>query len=265
MPVAMESSTIEPETTPPKIERTEEPTRKRDKLKAWIYGSSTPKESDDSEKKTSEKIKKKDISSFMSEEDQIRLRMPTSEILKDVHEMRVLKSGRNTLVFTLQIDDAETDVTSEDSIVECDLYLYDSSDKLIVTDVDGTISKSDARGQFMHHFGYDWSHEGTVPFFNHIESCGYKIVYLTARSIGMARRTKEWLFEYVSSKQSSETELEATDAKSSEDLEVTVQRLPRGPLLLSPGSTMSALKREVYHRKPQVCYPPFDYVSVFVM
>lgn len=55
---------------------------------------------------------------------------------------------------------------------------------MIVSDIDGTITKSDLLGHLMPFISRDWSHEGIAKFFTELHHRGYIIVYLTARNIG---------------------------------------------------------------------------------
>ena len=59
---------------------------------------------------------------------------------------------------------------------------------------------------------------------------GYKLLYLSARSISQASETKDYL----------------------EQLSQDGVRLPPGPLLLNPESIVKSFKREVIDRQPQL-------------
>jgi phosphatidate phosphatase LPIN len=41
--------------------------------------------------------------------------------------------------------------------------------------------------------GKDWSHEGVVALFNRIRENGYQILYLSARAIGQAESTRDFI------------------------------------------------------------------------
>ena len=66
----------------------------------------------------------------------------------------------------------------------CQIFLWHHSDKIVISDIDGTITKSDVRGQFFHMIGRDWSQCDVVKLFRKIAENGYHIVYLSARAIG---------------------------------------------------------------------------------
>ena len=89
-------------------------------------------------------------------------------------------------------------------------YLIDDRksfrDRLIFTDIDGTITKSDVKG-FVHgslenylpsvkglQFKSDVHHEGVVKFLNKAANNGYTIIYLTARPIDFDSQTRKYLF-----------------------------------------------------------------------
>lgn len=54
--------------------------------------------------------------------------------------------------------------------------------------------RSDVLGQLFPAFGRDWSHEGVASLFSKCVRNNYKIVYLTARAIGQADTTRDYLF-----------------------------------------------------------------------
>ncbi|NXE06780.1 LPIN3 phosphatase, partial [Lophotis ruficrista] len=113
---------------------------------------------------------------------------------------------------------------------EATIYLWNWDDKVVISDIDGTITKSDALGHILPHLGKDWTHPGVVKLFHKIHLNGYKFLYCSARAIGMARITKGYL-RWVSEEGCA---------------------LPEGPILLAPSSLLSAFHREVIEKKPEV-------------
>ncbi|KAF3829926.1 hypothetical protein GH733_001877 [Mirounga leonina] len=109
------------------------------------------------------------------------------------------------------------------------IYLWNWNDKVIISDIDGTITKSDALGQILPQLGKDWTHQGIAKLYHSINENGYKFLYCSARAIGMADMTRGYL-HWVNDKG-------------------TI--LPRGPLMLSPSSLFSAFHREVIEKKPE--------------
>jgi len=114
------------------------------------------------------------------------------------------------------------------------IYLWHYTSKVIITDVDGTITKSDVLGQVLPFFGKDWSHPGVTALFRNLYNNGYKIVYLTARAIGQSSVTKNYLVHLIQNKQS----------------------LPPGPLFMSPDGIFTSLRREVIEKKPHLLKIP---------
>jgi phosphatidate phosphatase PAH1 len=114
------------------------------------------------------------------------------------------------------------------------IYLWHYTSKIIITDVDGTITKSDILGQVLPFFGRDWSHPGVTALFRNLYRNGYKIIYLTARAIGQSSITKSYLNNLIQNNQS----------------------LPPGPLLMSPDGIFTSLRREVIEKKPHLLKIP---------
>lgn len=112
----------------------------------------------------------------------------------------------------------------------CIIYLWQYDDRIVVSDIDGTITKSDVLGQLLPYVGNDWAQSGVATLYTKIYENGYKFLYLSARAIGQSRSTREYL-------------------KSVKQGKVY---LPDGPLLLSPTSLLSAFHREVIEKKPEV-------------
>ncbi|NWX43773.1 LPIN3 phosphatase, partial [Steatornis caripensis] len=113
---------------------------------------------------------------------------------------------------------------------EATIYLWNWDDKVVISDIDGTITKSDALGHILPHLGKDWTHHGIAKLFHKIHLNGYKFLYCSARAIGMAHITKGYL-KWVKEQGCA---------------------LPKGPILLAPSSLFSAFHREVIEKKPEV-------------
>uniref|UniRef100_A0AC34GKD4 LNS2/PITP domain-containing protein n=1 Tax=Panagrolaimus sp. ES5 TaxID=591445 RepID=A0AC34GKD4_9BILA len=112
----------------------------------------------------------------------------------------------------------------------CQIYLFKYSDKIVISDIDGTITKSDVLGHvFAAIGGQKWDHAGVAELYSKITQNGYKIVYLSSRAIGQSHATKAYLQSLVQGS----------------------QRLPDGPILLSPTSILVAFHKEVIERKPE--------------
>lgn len=135
-----------------------------------------------------------------------------------------LNEGANDVVFSV--------TTQYQGTCRCKatIYLWNWDDKVVISDIDGTITKSDALGHILPQLGKDWTHQGITSLYHKIHLNGYKFLYCSARAIGMADLTKgylQWVSEHGCG-------------------------LPKGPILLSPSSLFSALHREVIEKKPEV-------------
>uniref|UniRef100_A0A8C7WKF1 phosphatidate phosphatase n=1 Tax=Oncorhynchus mykiss TaxID=8022 RepID=A0A8C7WKF1_ONCMY len=135
-----------------------------------------------------------------------------------------LREGANKVVFSV--------TTQYQGTCRCEaaIYLWNWDDRVVISDIDGTITKSDALGHILPQLGKDWTHQGIARLYHKIHQNGYKFLYCSARAIGMADITKGYL-QWVNDKG-------------------TV--LPKGPVLLAPSSFFSALHREVVEKKPEV-------------
>lgn len=130
-----------------------------------------------------------------------------------------LKPGENIMSFTVNR-----------ATCTAALYLWKHDTPVVISDIDGTITKSDALGHVLNMIGRDWTHAGVAKLYSDIEANGYNIMYLTSRSVGQSDTTRAYLGGVVQDG----------------------YRLPRGPTILSPDRTMAALRREIYLRKPHV-------------
>lgn len=135
-----------------------------------------------------------------------------------------LKEGPNDVMFSI--------TTQYQGTCRCEgtIYLWNWDDKVIISDIDGTITKSDVFGQILPQFGKDWTHQGIAKLYHSVAENGYKFLYCSARAIGMADMTRGYL-QWVN------------------DGGII---LPRGPLMLSPSSLFSAFHREVIEKKPEI-------------
>jgi phosphatidate phosphatase LPIN len=64
------------------------------------------------------------------------------------------------------------------------IYLLRWDTRLVVSDVDGTITRSDLLGHVLPTLGVDWSHPGITQLFHNIDSNGYQIMFLSSRCGG---------------------------------------------------------------------------------
>ncbi|XP_041823511.1 phosphatidate phosphatase LPIN2-like isoform X1 [Melanotaenia boesemani] len=131
-----------------------------------------------------------------------------------------LRDGPNDVTFSITTQYQGT------SRCEGTIYLWNWDDKVIISDIDGTITKSDVFGQILPQLGKDWTHRGIAKLYHSVHENGYKFLYCSARAIGMADMTRGYL-HWVNDRGT---------------------LLPQGPLMLSPSSLFSAFHRNIYKK-----------------
>jgi len=107
--------------------------------------------------------------------------------------------------------------------VTANIFLYSPDARVVVSDVDGTITKSDVLGHLYYFIGRDWTQSGVADLYTKVRSNGYEVLYLTSRAIGQISATKDYLF----------------------GIEQSGTRLPMGPVITSPDRLLAAFTREV--------------------
>ena len=132
-----------------------------------------------------------------------------------------LNYGKNVLEFTISSYRGIRTLKSH-------LYLWNYNDKILISDLDGTISRSDLIGQLSYLWGGDWSHKNITKLYNDIYNNGYKILYLTARTMCQHKQTKEFLY----------------------NINQNNITMPEGPILMSKDDFISAFKTEIIDKKP---------------
>ncbi|KAF7830636.1 phosphatidate phosphatase PAH2-like isoform X1 [Senna tora] len=148
----------------------------------------------------------------------VRAITPTSEQLASLN----LKEGKNTVTFTFS-----TSMLGKQQ-VDAQIYLWKWNTRIVISDVDGTITRSDVLGQFMPLVGVDWSQTGVAHLFSAIKENGYQLLFLSARAISQAYHTRQFLI----------------------NLKQDGKVLPDGPVVISPDGLFPSLFREVIRRAP---------------
>lgn len=190
------------------------------KLSKWLNNTSNPDLLTDPDVKRSESLdsspesKPSRSQSQQSQHYAKTLRL-TSEQLQSLN----LKEGINDITFTVN-----------KATCGSRLFLWNCYDHIIISDIDGTITKSDALGHLFNMVGRDWTHLGVAKLYSDITKNGYKILYLTSRAIGQADNTRDYL----------------------RGVKQGPFQLPNGPVLMSPDRLFQSLHREVIARQPQV-------------
>ena len=141
-----------------------------------------------------------------------------------------LQKGKNTLRYSLL-----NNLHQVIAIAEANLYLWEHTVHILVCDVDGTITKSNARGVLdtIVLESYAYSHDGVCEFLSHLLEMddSLRILYLTSRPLTYAQSTRKFL-----------QNLRQNVNESSEQEEYA---LPPGPLFMHPGTLSSVLYSEL--------------------
>ncbi|KAJ0028891.1 hypothetical protein Pint_35510 [Pistacia integerrima] len=148
----------------------------------------------------------------------IRTNVPTNEQIASLN----LKDGQNIITFSFS-----TRVLGPQQ-VDAHIYLWKWNARIVISDVDGTITKSDVLGQFMPLVGKDWTQSGVARLFSAIKENGYQLLFLSARAIVQAYLTRSFLL----------------------NLKQDGKALPNGPVVISPDGLFPSLYREVIRRAP---------------
>jgi phosphatidate phosphatase PAH1 len=112
--------------------------------------------------------------------------------------------------------------------VKGNIFLWNSNDKVIISDIDGTITKTAFRGQLLSLFGKSWYHDNIVDLYSSIANNGYKVLYLSARPFFQSERTRNTL----------------------QTIKQNEKSLPIGPVLVNPIHFLSAFHVEIINKTP---------------
>ncbi|KAF7804522.1 phosphatidate phosphatase PAH1 [Senna tora] len=148
----------------------------------------------------------------------IRTNVPTNDQIESLN----LNEGQNLVTFSFS-----TRVLGEQQ-VDAHIYLWKWNARIVISDVDGTITKSDVLGQVMPLVGKDWTQSGVAGLFSAIKENGYHLLFLSARAIVQSYITRKLLNNVKQ------------DGKA----------LPNGPVVISPDGLFPSLFREVIRRAP---------------
>ena len=79
--------------------------------------------------------------------------------------------------------------------IDTKLYVWDATDKVVVTDIDGTLTTTDLMGHIktVRLANYQYAHKGACGFFSSLAEYGFKVYYLTARPITWMNETRAFL------------------------------------------------------------------------
>ena len=126
-----------------------------------------------------------------------------------------LKYGENTVKYVTQ--------GKKKKVVNGRIFLWYEEERIVVSDIDGTLTKSDVMGHFCYFIGKDWTRQGAATLYHSISQRNYKIVYLTARSINQTKSTSNLL----------------------QKMQQGSFNLPRGPIILNTCGMLKSLFGEI--------------------
>ncbi|KAJ1975489.1 lipin Ned1 [Dimargaris xerosporica] len=178
----------------------------------------------------------------------------TLRLTSDQLQTLGLKYGVNSIRFTVRSSLARRDTTTQmpldsgagnnetnpplgsnedrlsSAYCSAKIFFLKSDTQLVISDIDGTITRSDALGHLFTMVGKDWTHTGVAKLYTDIARNGYQIMYLTSRAIGQADTTRDYLRRVTQGP----------------------YHLPDGPVIMSPDRLFESFHREVIARQPQV-------------
>lgn len=79
-----------------------------------------------------------------------------------------LADGQNTIEFSI----------ANGASVMAYVYVISWRSRLIISDIDGTVTKSDLLGHLLTPIGVDWTHSGVAQLFSDITANGYEVRFL---------------------------------------------------------------------------------------
>jgi LNS2 (Lipin/Ned1/Smp2) len=175
---------------------------------------------------------------------------------------RMLKPGKNSVRYLFRNDKRVL------GIAQAAIFLWSEHDRVVVCDVDGTITKSNVRGIYdsIVTEKYGHCHDRVCRFLSSLkcgldpqeegseESPHINIVYLSSRPLFIADSTRRFLsslrqpladFEKQNEQQSNATEDDSTETERASLSQHQHHRLPDGPLIGFGGKLSEVLKMEL--------------------
>ena len=162
-------------------------------------------------------------------ESQKRSKTPQKTDSQFVKTLRLNSDQLKSLSLAYGANSVTFSVAASGALCSARIFLYKYDAKIVISDIDGTITKSDALGHLFTMVGKDWTHSGVASLFSAIVKNGYCILYLTSRAIGQANFTREYL----------------------KGIEQGQFQLPDGPVIMSPDRLLTAFRREVIIGRPE--------------
>ena len=174
----------------------------------------------------------------------------------------LLKEGANHVAFCCIHHDDNDDDKNESGhenvqFARADIWLWKECDKVVISDIDGTITKSNARGVLGTILTNQYaaaSHSGICHLLSEIatpeespsssSSSTKRVVYLTSRPIHLANKTRKFLSGLTQQQQRQQQQQDDDD-------DAPGNGLPEGPLLGFGGNLARVLAMEVLSKSTQ--------------
>jgi hypothetical protein len=212
---------------------------------------------------------------------------PSTDKLQQLVHQRILSPGRNLIRYILVKDyPAAKNLKSDEGGIhqnasssyttttigqtEAYVYLWSVHDTIVISDIDGTVTKSDVRGVIDSIFTekYGHVHDGVCSFFSEIvkfkkEQEGDKgkvrVLYLSARPMRLIHSTRKFLSLLSQTNQEFQTPIQRTSILScmnactiDTDAELVEEKnpvgLPPGPIFLHCGTLSTVLMTELVRK-----------------
>eukprot|EP01064_Diplonema_japonicum_P013140 TRINITY_DN20552_c0_g1_i2.p1 TRINITY_DN20552_c0_g1~~TRINITY_DN20552_c0_g1_i2.p1 ORF type:complete len:510 (+),score=71.32 TRINITY_DN20552_c0_g1_i2:47-1531(+) len=175
---------------------------------------------------------------------------PPHEVLAKMN----LKNGRNTIRFLVSSRMRGLQV------LYCRAYLVPHDKKIVISDVDGTITKSNVGGQIAGFLKKDFSHSGIAKFYSDLNSEGHQVIYLTSRPITSNNSTRDYIDSVRQNVIPPATSASPTDPQKkkftffnkNKPAEKDCYKLPPGPVIACPDFVFEVLFREVVKKQPHL-------------
>eukprot|EP00798_Chlamydomonas_sp_ICE-L_P016304 gene16304-22491_t len=192
-------------------------------------------------------------------------RWNTKLVISDVDGTITRSDILGHLLPSMEFDQTSTHACTGANRTKHDTCAHWWNTKLVISDIDGTITRSDVLGHLLPAMGFDWSHTGVtklftdiarngyqfdngsdvlghliqamrfdwshtgvMKLFNGIARNGYQVMYLSSRAITQANITRGYINTLVQG----------------------AHRMPIGPVIISPHGLLPSLYREVILRRP---------------
>ncbi|KAL0478692.1 hypothetical protein AKO1_008308, partial [Acrasis kona] len=139
-------------------------------------------------------------------------------------------------------------------IVEAKLFYWDYKTKIVISDVDGTITKSDALGPFAILLGMDYYRPGTAALYTAISDLGYKFIYITRKPMSQIKFVKNFLVKIRQKEEEEESTMPLGPVISTpyKNYPVLVYKIWRGPTVFKKSILTCLRNMFPFERNPWI-------------